>query len=382
MERAARAVADKLSLELDVVEAAIGDGASPEAMARAARYDALYNALDPGEVLLVAHTLDDQAETVLANVLRGTGVAGLAGMPATRGRLARPLLDVRRDTLRELSHLAGLPFDDDPANLDLSLRRNFIRHRLLGVIERSVAPGASASLVRLAQISSEESALLDAEAERRLGPGLRAPLLVTAPVALARRHIRTNLLDANAGNGLRRRDIDAVLALAAATPSAPPVTLPSGATVRRDGHRLLVEPEPHLAGHAEGDGIDRDPVAWDVTGEAFWGSGWRFTGHTLDAPPVFSLSSWSEVFDADVVGERAVIRAHRSGDRIGIRDGSKAISDVLAEAKIGGGRRAGWPVVEVAGVIVWVPGVRRADVGWVGTATRRYLCLGAVQEDK
>jgi tRNA(Ile)-lysidine synthase len=371
MERAARAVAAQVGSDLDVLEVEVGDGASPEAMARTARYRALFGALHPGEQLLVAHTLDDQAETVLANVLRGAGPGGLAGMPLMRERLVRPLLRVRRDTLREIAYLAGLPFVDDPANLDLSLRRNFIRHRLLGVAERSAAPGVSASIARLAEITAEESSFLDEEATRRLGPDMTRPLLATAPTALARRHIRACLNRAGVANGVRRRDIDAVLDLTR-RPGA--IRLPSGASVRTEGQRLVVDTR---SGAIE----EPEPVTWELPGTQAWGRAWTFSAHVVQFPPVFSLSSWSEVFDADAIGGTATIRSGRAGDRVPIRGGSKLVSDVLSEARVPLARRAAWPVVEVDEQIVWVPGVRRADVGWVGTATRRYLCLGAIQEE-
>ncbi|HWL48369.1 MAG TPA: tRNA lysidine(34) synthetase TilS, partial [Acidimicrobiia bacterium] len=127
LEEAARAVARIVGIALEVVRIEVPPGASIEGQARKARYEALLAALQPGETLLTAHTRDDQAETVLMSLLRGAGSAGLAGIPTRIGSVARPMLALTRSDTRELAGLAGLPFYDDPSNLDRGLRRNALR---------------------------------------------------------------------------------------------------------------------------------------------------------------------------------------------------------------------------------------------------------------
>ena len=106
-----------------------------EEAARKARYQVFEELLEPGHLLLMAHHADDQAETVLFRLLRGSGVAGLAGMPRCRplgqGQLARPLLDIERAQLALWAEQAGLRWVEDPSNADCRYDRNFLRHSII-----------------------------------------------------------------------------------------------------------------------------------------------------------------------------------------------------------------------------------------------------------
>ena len=104
---------------------------------------------------MTGHTSDDQAETVLANLLRGAGLDGLAGIPERRGHIARPLLGISRSETRELATLAGVPFLDDPANLDEGPVRNRIRAELIPHLEAEYNPGLRRHLVAAARAISE-----------------------------------------------------------------------------------------------------------------------------------------------------------------------------------------------------------------------------------
>jgi tRNA(Ile)-lysidine synthase len=157
MERAARSIAAKLDLPLVIERTTIVPFS--EAAARTERYRLLERALAEREWLLTAHTLDDQAETVLGNLMRGAGSGGLRGIPARRGRIVRPFLQVSRSETREFASLAGLPWCDDPQNEDLSYLRNRIRHWLLPTLEAEFNPGIRSALVAAADAFSA----LDAE---------------------------------------------------------------------------------------------------------------------------------------------------------------------------------------------------------------------------
>jgi len=148
MQQAAEAIAKVMEVPLEVEEAEIERWS--EGAARVRRYELLLGALREGETLLTGHTLDDQAETVLANILRGTGSEGLQGIPRFRNRVARPLLNVTRSETREFATLSGLPWDDDPSNDDLDPFRNRIRHRLLPMLEAEYNPEIRSALVGLA----------------------------------------------------------------------------------------------------------------------------------------------------------------------------------------------------------------------------------------
>ncbi|VXC69987.1 tRNA(Ile)-lysidine synthetase [Pseudomonas sp. 8Z] len=162
------AVCQGLDIELDVVRVQVGSGASLEQAARQARYAALAEWLQVGDVLLSAQHRDDQAETVLFRLLRGAGVRGLAGMPVNRtlgkGRLLRPLLGCSRAELQAYAQQHELSWIEDPSNQDERFRRNFLRRQILPLLAQHW-PQASANLARSAAHLSEAQQLLDELAE-------------------------------------------------------------------------------------------------------------------------------------------------------------------------------------------------------------------------
>ena len=149
----------------------VGPGESLEAVARDARYGAFRALLEPGDLLLTAHNQDDQAETLLLALIRGSGVHGLAAMPFAAelglGRLVRPLLEVPRAALEHYARARGLTWVDDPGNDTLALDRNYLRHRVLPLI-RGRWPAVSATLSRSASHCAEAAAVMDQAAGKIL----------------------------------------------------------------------------------------------------------------------------------------------------------------------------------------------------------------------
>jgi len=172
------AAADRLGARFESRRAVVGAGPDLEARARAARYAVL-----PSGVL-TGHTADDQAETVLLNLIRGAGLDGLRGM----GIANRPLLALRRTETRALCEALDLAVFDDPSNVDPSIRRNRVRRELLplldAIAERDVVP----VLARQAELLADEASLLD-DLAGALDP-TDARTLAVAPAALARRAVR------------------------------------------------------------------------------------------------------------------------------------------------------------------------------------------------
>lgn len=163
MQAAAAAISDRLGLELNVRPVVIPEGPSPEGQARRARYSAFADVEGP---LLTAHTRDDDVETVLFNVIRGTGSRGLTGIPYFRPHnVFRPMLAVTRSETREIASLAGLPFVDDPMNDDLSLTRNLLRSRVIPMLSE-LNPRLSESIARMAATVATDNQFLDAEAAK------------------------------------------------------------------------------------------------------------------------------------------------------------------------------------------------------------------------
>jgi tRNA(Ile)-lysidine synthase len=153
------------AIPLTVVRVSVArQGKGVEAAARMARYEALKAALARAEVLLTAHHRDDQAETLLLHLLRGTGVAGLAGMASCvefgRGLHARPLLAIPRAALINYCREHGLAWIEDPSNDDRGMRRNWLRHEVMPVLARHV-PHAAANLARSARHAREANVVLD-----------------------------------------------------------------------------------------------------------------------------------------------------------------------------------------------------------------------------
>ena len=161
---ACQRLCDSLAVPLRIIRVQVAVGASLERAARDARQAAFAQALVPGGVMLSGQHLDDQLETLLFRLLRGAGVRGLAGMPASRplaaGHLVRPLLGVERARLLAYAQAHGLTWVEDPSNQDLQLSRNYLRHQVLPVLKQRW-PHAAATAARAALHMEEAGALLD-----------------------------------------------------------------------------------------------------------------------------------------------------------------------------------------------------------------------------
>ncbi|WP_271408906.1 tRNA lysidine(34) synthetase TilS [Pseudomonas sp. Q1-7] len=187
-------VCDGLGVPLDIQRVMVDSGPSLERAARDARYAAFRERLAAGEVLLAAQHRDDQAETLLFRLLRGAGVRGLAGMPASRplgrGSLVRPLLQVCRVELEAYARAEGLDWVDDPSNTDTALARNFLRQDIVPLLQRRW-PRLTDSLARSAEHMAEAESLLAELARGDLGaarcgtafPWLALPSLDLATLA-------------------------------------------------------------------------------------------------------------------------------------------------------------------------------------------------------
>jgi tRNA(Ile)-lysidine synthase len=180
-----------------------GGGLGPEAAARRARYDVLeqLRAHFGAGLVLLGHTRDDQAETVLLGLTRGSGGRSLAGMRRAFDRYRRPLLDVGRDDTVTACQVEGLEFWDDPHNSDPGYARVRVRTRVLPVLEEQLGPGVAAALARTADQLRADMELLDGVAEaayRDLGAGPTVEALRAQPEAIRRRVLRLAALAAGA----------------------------------------------------------------------------------------------------------------------------------------------------------------------------------------
>ncbi len=254
-----------LRVALDIVEVRLVKAKEgPEAAARRARYAAFEQRLQEGDALLTAHHLDDQAETFLLQLLRGSGPAGLSAMPAEAalgsGRLLRPLLDVPRDAIRDYAVGHALEFIQDPSNRELRYDRNYLRHEIMPRIQQRW-PAAARTIARaaghqaaLARIARELGARALNEAEGEVTLSLEALSHLTPDVArLALRAWLEGCGFSPPSKVVLDRILDEVVAAAA---DAEPLVAWSGAEVRR--YRGMLHVMPPLP-PAEPDRV----VAWD-----------------------------------------------------------------------------------------------------------------------
>ena len=253
-ERAAEVVRLLRQRGLDPVESAavvVGRTGGPEAAARSARYEALdhFAGRLGARSVLLGHTRDDQAETVLLGLARGSGARSLAGMPARfgpGGRYRRPLLDLPRSVTEAACRAEGLTPWSDPHNADPHYTRSRVRHHLIPALADTLGPGMPEALARTARMLREDTEALDSWAERELevcvhpAGGLDARALSRLPTAVRRRVIRLAALSAGAPAGtLAAVHIEAVDALVTSWRGQGPLQLPGGIPVRRTDGRLV-----------------------------------------------------------------------------------------------------------------------------------------------
>ncbi|WP_436787815.1 tRNA lysidine(34) synthetase TilS, partial [Yinghuangia sp. YIM S10712] len=220
----------------------------PEAAARSARYEALdlAAARHQARAVFLGHTLDDQAETVLLGLARGSGARSLAGMPAVIGHFHRPLLGIDRDTTRAACVAQNLPTWDDPHNADPAYTRARVRHDVLPVMEKALGPGISESLARTARLFRDDADALDAWADRVQREltledgGLDVCALAELPAAVRRRVLRRSAVRAGSPPGdLFARHVDMVERLVTSWRGQGPINLPGGVEIRRRCGKLL-----------------------------------------------------------------------------------------------------------------------------------------------
>jgi len=200
-----RQVCTRLGVPLQVRHVQVAPGASLERAAREARYAAFVELLGEGELLLAAQHRDDQAETLLFRLVRGAGVRGLAGMPASRplgrGQLLRPLLEVSRAELEAYAAEHGLNWVEDPSNRETHLSRNYLRHQVMPALlarwpQAATNMARSAAYLGEAQGLLDELAVLDIEPAQTVSafPWLPLPSLSLEPLLALSRARQRNAL--------------------------------------------------------------------------------------------------------------------------------------------------------------------------------------------
>ncbi|MFJ5227697.1 tRNA lysidine(34) synthetase TilS [Streptomyces sp. NPDC088400] len=253
--RAAELVARLRAMRLDPAESVavtVGRDGGPEAAARDARYGALDDAAERhrAAAVLLGHTRDDQAETVLLGLARGSGTRSLSGMAAVSGaagRYRRPFLQLDRQTARKACLVQSIPVWDDPHNADPSYTRSRLRHEGLPALEKALGKGVVEALARTAQLSRDDADALDAWAADAEGVvrdeagQLVCARLYALPAAVRRRVLRRAVIAGGAPAGsLFARHIEEVDRLITGWRGQGAINLPGRVEARRQGGRLVI----------------------------------------------------------------------------------------------------------------------------------------------
>jgi len=330
------------------------------------------------DYVATAHTQDDQAETVLLHLMRGSARRGLAGIPPVReGWVIRPLLDCSRCEIMTYVSRRNLPYATDSSNADVRHTRNKIRHRLLPFLEREFSPQIRRHLISLANTTREEEIWLEGLAQNackrveRKDGSLSHPKLQAEPRALRQRILRHWV--ERQTHDLRAYHLTRLAQLSDGKIKGT-IQLPGNIHVVREGERLIIKSQGQ-------DLTERDPV--DYRHELKIGqtlaldeSGWSMTVSPAVVWREGSCSArcsdlWQALFDAPSASRGLIVRNYRPGDRVqplGMR-GHKKLHDVFIDAKVPRSLRRGFPVVEVDGEIAWLPGCVRGAVAEITPAT-------------
>jgi tRNA(Ile)-lysidine synthase len=348
-------MAEQLGIGLLTTRLGLG-AAAGETAARSARWSALeqmrVNAA--AEFIVTAHHLDDQAETVLMRVLRGTGPAGLAGMQLRRGTILRPLLPFRRAELAQYLHGQGLAYWSDPANEDPRHDRVWLRRQLLPLLQQRW-PDVAGALNRVASAAAHGRRAWDDTLAHLPGLDVRQTgdsiSVAGGPLTgyssdMARAVVRTLALRAGvvvSGAGTER-----VLKLVADERSGSWVPLGGGWRAVMAFGRLRIErPVP----------VPQPVAVAPEPAEVRWGQ-WTFRVTREEAPEAQdrrAMTAWLPLMPL-------VIRSRIPGDRMKPLGGPghRTIARLLQEARVPLGQRDSWPVLESNGAPVWIPGICRS----------------------
>jgi len=345
-----RRVARELGVALQVrnVQVPRRRGESLEAAARQVRYAALAAALAEGEVLLTAHHADDQLETVLLQLLRGAGIAGIAAMPAVApfagAVLVRPLLERSGEELRAWLRSHGIAWIEDESNADERLDRNYLRAQVLPRLRARWA-GAAASVARTARHAAEAQRLLEAlgaaDAGRAaVGPALSAQVLRTLPAERRRNALRHWIVAAGFLAPPSRGLQEISGALLAARPDTQPLVAWQGVRIRREQDLLVLRAAPAQAARA---GAARTQPAEPPRS-------WRWQRQRTLALARGSLTLKSDArgpLDLDALAPQLTLRERRGGERLRpVRGGPRrALKGLLQEARIPVEERARLPLL-------------------------------------
>lgn len=390
---------------------------SLEEAARVVRYQFLFeqaNRFQAGAVA-VGHTANDQVETVLMHLLRGSGMSGLAGMSvkslpnpwSSTIPLVRPLLSTWRDEIEIYLKAAGVQPVEDSTNRETRFYRNRLRHELIPILE-GYNPNVRTLIWRMADILGAEENVLSGWLEQvwqgclvKQGEGwlaLDAAQLATAGLALQRRLLRKAIRHLRPG----LRDVD-YLALERAVevannPSSKRCDLVAGLSLQREAGLLLVTaweaelPAFPWFGREWPQIPHGESIALQVPGTTRLPGGWRLTARLVPVTheTYESATQNGDPYQASLDAEQVVntplsirLRTRLPGDRfqpLGMTGHSTRLSDFMIDCKLPQRARAGWPLLFCGEEMAWIPGLRLAHPFRLKTDSKHLLHLELIRE--
>jgi len=380
-----RAKCAALCLPLKIGRADVIPGS--EAQARELRYRFLYDARDElgGGWLATAHQADDQAETVLFRLLRGSGLAGLSGIPARRDpQTVRPLLPFWRSEIEAHARAHHLDHLADPSNLDLKYQRNWIRHELIPRLESQGRVHLRSDLVRLAGVAGRAAAVVGHITEQAADGLILEATKDRIAVARTRllaydTNVRAHLLRAlvaRVGPQPGRVGTRIALEFISNCSSGRSLDLSGGVRLCREFDRLLIERRVSDASGEDGDLVLRDcrsgrgdvsiaGIRWRVR----WGLG-ALADDTV-------CGEQFTCFDPTELQFPLAVRPWRPGDRIRLAGGTRKLKKVFVDHAVGRSQRGAYPLVADRSRVLWIVGLLKGiqarncgagELFWVGIA--------------
>ncbi len=341
--------------------------------------------------IATAHNRNDQAETVLMRIMRGSGTSGLAGIRYVRkDGIIRPLLDLERREIEAYCNYHHLQYRNDKTNEDNDYTRNRIRNRMIPMMQEEFNPNIVAALSSLAQNAAEDGDFLN-EYAKRLYRQMNYPLPKQKPVTLdieslrlvgksiRARMISLALLDA-AGEEYRpeHKHLDAILELLD-KPTGTEAQLPGNLSVRVEYDKLVFAlPEDEKPVYLpDGKHFEIEP------GKTYEIGDYRITAEVCDMPTEKAENQMRVDYDK-LEEEKLTMRTRKTGDTIALyKDGKgKSLKDFMIDAKIPARKRGGIPLLCKGNEVIAVIGVRVAEPYKISNTTKRGLVIGYGTKDE
>ena len=344
---------------VDVPQRVEQSGESIEEAARNLRYGA-FQTLQTDRIAL-AHHQQDQAETLLLHLLRGSGLTGLCAMRPVRLPYVRPFLEISRGQIEAYAAQQKLPHAEDASNQDTAFRRNRIRHELLPLLAREYQPEIVKILAQTAGRLQEEEDYLEARPPCAEGPELSIQWLQGYPVNLQKRILRGWLADQGYDRDIAQVHVDQLLDLVQGQ-SGRRISLPKGLTVAKSYDIL------HICSSAACLQEKMQFPSFEMELLSLAEAMKQWNSH--EQIPALPEEKW---LDADALTQMPVWRTRRSGDYIMAAGGRKKLKEFMIDAKIPREQRERIPLLADGSHILWIYGYRISDGARLNDQTQRVL---------